>query len=174
MRAAQITRLDGPDAVEVNDVDEPQPWGVVIDVEAAGVAFPELLQTRGLYQMKPDLPFVPGAEVAGVVTAAPEGSGFAAGDRVAAHPDQELELRLGDAPALGKFAGAEVRQARPHPETGRSSLLRVVPRQRGRQAPVTIGSRDRAQQVPIPVARTHHPHRDRHADQVDRLTTASV
>ena len=48
MRAAQITRLEGPNAIEVNDVDEPQPWGVVIDVEAAGVAFPELLQTRGL------------------------------------------------------------------------------------------------------------------------------
>ena len=72
---------------------------VTIEVRAAGVAFPELLQTRGLYQMKPDLPFVPGAEVAGVVTAAPEGSGFAAGDRVAA-------LTM-----LGGFA--EVAQAQP-------------------------------------------------------------
>ena len=84
MRAAQITRLDGPDAIEVNDVDEPQPWGVVIDVEAAGVAFPELLQTRGLYQLKPDLPFVPGAEVAGTVVSAPEGCDLQPGDRVCA------------------------------------------------------------------------------------------
>ena len=39
--------------------------GVIVDVQAAGVSFPEVLQTRGEYQFKPDLPFVPGAEVAG-------------------------------------------------------------------------------------------------------------
>ena len=41
----------------------------MIDVRAAGVSFPEVLQTRGLYQLKPELPFVPGSEVAGVVQA---------------------------------------------------------------------------------------------------------
>ena len=45
--------------------------GVLVDVHAAGVSFPELLQTRGQYQMKPPLPFVPGSEVAGVVRSAP-------------------------------------------------------------------------------------------------------
>ncbi len=85
MRAVQITRLDGPEAVEVDEVPEPTDADkVVVDVAAAGVAFPELLQTRGLYQYKPELPFVPGAEVAGTVVSAPEGSGFAPGDRVAA------------------------------------------------------------------------------------------
>ena len=39
--------------------------GVVVDVRAAGVSFPEVLQTRGEYQIKPPLPFVPGSEVAG-------------------------------------------------------------------------------------------------------------
>lgn len=83
MRAAQITRLDGPDAVKVVEVDEPSDDGVVlIDVHAAGVAFPDALLTRGLYQYKPDLPFSPGAEVAGVVRSAPEGASVAAGDRV--------------------------------------------------------------------------------------------
>ena len=43
-----------------------------------------VLQTRGLYQLKPDLPFVPGSEVAGTVAGAPAGSGFRAGDRVMA------------------------------------------------------------------------------------------
>ncbi len=100
MRAIHISSLEGPQAVEVVDVPAPaDPRLVTIEVRAAGVAFPELLQTRGLYQMKPDLPFVPGAEVAGVVTAAPEGSGFAPGDRVAA-----LSM-------LGGFA--EVVQAQP-------------------------------------------------------------
>ena len=51
---------------------------------AAGVSFPEVLQTRGEYQVKPPLPFVPGSEVAGVVRSAREGAGFAPGDRVAA------------------------------------------------------------------------------------------
>lgn len=84
MRAVQISTLDGPDAVEVVDLPDPGADDqIAIDVRAAGVAFPELLQTRGLYQMKPDLPFVPGAEVAGVVTRAPEGCDLSPGDRVA-------------------------------------------------------------------------------------------
>ncbi|MFH5207697.1 NADPH:quinone oxidoreductase family protein [Antrihabitans spumae] len=83
MRAIQVTRLDGPDAVELSEIDEPNGDGkVIIDVHAAGVAFPDALQTRGLYQYKPPTPFVPGSEIAGVVRSAPEGSGFAAGDRV--------------------------------------------------------------------------------------------
>jgi NADPH:quinone reductase len=57
---------------------------VLVDVHAAGVSFPELLQTRGEYQIKPPLPFVPGSEVAGIVRSAPEGSELAPGDRVAA------------------------------------------------------------------------------------------
>ena len=57
---------------------------MLVDVRAAGVSFPELLQTRGEYQLKPPLPFVPGSEVAGIVRSAPDDSGIAAGDRVAA------------------------------------------------------------------------------------------
>ena len=60
--------------------------GVLVDVEAAGVSFPEVLQTRGEYQFKPDLPFVPGSEVAGTVRSAPEGSELSEGQRVAAFP----------------------------------------------------------------------------------------
>ena len=87
MRAARVTRLDGPGAIEVGDVPEPSGDGrVVVDVVAAGVTFPDTLLTRGQYQIKPPPPFVLGCEVAGVVRAAPEGSGFTAGDRVAAFP----------------------------------------------------------------------------------------
>lgn len=85
MRAVQVSRLDGPEAVQVVDLDEPAGDGaVVIDVRAAGVAFPDVLQSRGLYQYKPDLPFVPGGEAAGVVRSAPDGAHVRAGDRVAA------------------------------------------------------------------------------------------
>lgn len=88
MRAAQVTRLDGPDAVEVADVPAPHvPDGqVLIDIAAAGVSFPDVLLTRGEYQLKPPPPFIPGAEVAGVVRNAPAGSGLSVGDRVAAFP----------------------------------------------------------------------------------------
>jgi NADPH:quinone reductase len=91
MRALQISELGGPDSLELVDRPEPEPnhmmtpgEGVVVDVEAAGVSFPDVLQSRGLYQLKPDLPFVPGAEVAGVVRSAPDGSDVREGDRVAA------------------------------------------------------------------------------------------
>ena len=84
MRAVQVTRLDGPEHVTLAEVDEPeaQDGQVLVEVHAAGVAFPDALLTRGLYQYKPDLPFTPGSEVAGVVRSAPEGSGLAPGDRV--------------------------------------------------------------------------------------------
>jgi NADPH:quinone reductase len=92
MRAIQIVDLSGPDsALEIAELPEPEPSsmltpgsGVVIDVHAAGVSFPEVLQTRGAYQLKPPLPFVPGSEVAGVVRSAPEEAQVKAGDRVAA------------------------------------------------------------------------------------------
>lgn len=86
MRAAQVSRLDGPAAVEVVDLPEPDGTGVVIEVAAAGVCFPDVLLTRGRYQVSPELPFVPGSEVAGRVRSAPDTSGYAVGDRVAAFP----------------------------------------------------------------------------------------
>jgi NADPH2:quinone reductase len=84
MRAIQIVEETGPDsALALVDLPEPEPShmltpgeGVVVEVHAAGVSFPELLQTRGQYQMKPPLPFVPGSEVGGAAVEP--------GDRVAA------------------------------------------------------------------------------------------
>jgi NADPH2:quinone reductase len=92
MRAIQIVELTGPDtALRQADLPEPEQShpltpgsGVVVDVHAAGVSFPEVLQTRGQYQLKPPVPFVPGSEVGGVVRSAPSGAGVRPGDRVAA------------------------------------------------------------------------------------------
>src|SRR5437763_631910 len=87
MRALVLQDFDGPDGVAVADVAPPAADGrrrVLIDVHAAGVSFADLLITRGQYQVRPPLPFVPGLEVAGVVRHAPAETGFAAGDRVAA------------------------------------------------------------------------------------------
>lgn len=86
MRAAQVSKLEGPQAVEIVDIAEPKPFpgSVVIDVHAAGVSFPDVLMTRGLYQIKPELPFVVGGEIAGVVREAPEDAHVQPGDRVIA------------------------------------------------------------------------------------------
>jgi NADPH:quinone reductase len=85
MRVQRIESLDGPESLRAADIAEPNSDGqVLIDVAAAGVSFPDVLMSRGLYQIKPPLPFVPGVEVAGAVRDAPAGSGFAAGDRVMA------------------------------------------------------------------------------------------
>jgi NADPH2:quinone reductase len=92
MRAIQIVELSGPKtALALVELPEPEPShmmtpgsGVLIDVEAAGVSFPEVLQTRGEYQFRPPVPFVPGAEVAGVVRSAPAGASVGPGDPVAA------------------------------------------------------------------------------------------
>jgi NADPH2:quinone reductase len=104
MRAIQITQETGPDsALQLAEVPEPDPShmltpgrGVVVDVKAAGVSFPEVLQSRGQYQFRPPLPFVPGSEVGGVVRSAPDGAGLKPGDRVAAFT------------ALGAFAEVAV------------------------------------------------------------------
>jgi NADPH2:quinone reductase len=92
MKAIQVVEESGPDsALALVELPEPEPShmltpgsGVLVEVHAAGVSFPELLQTRGQYQMKPPLPFVPGSEVGGVVISAPDGASVKPGDRVAA------------------------------------------------------------------------------------------
>ncbi len=83
MRAQRFESLDGPESLRAADLPVPDANGqLLIDVAAAGVSFPEVLMSRGLYQMKPPLPFVPGVEVTGTVREAPPESGFAVGDRV--------------------------------------------------------------------------------------------
>jgi len=88
MRAVRVTRLAGPDALVVDEIDEPTaegPFGpqVLVDVHAVGTSFPDLLLSKGEYQLKPDLPFTLGVDFAGTVRSAPAGSGLSAGERVA-------------------------------------------------------------------------------------------
>ena len=85
MRALVCSTLDGLNGVAVGDLPDPEPTAgeVRIRVHAAGVNFPDLLTIQGLYQDRPDLPFVPGVEVAGEVLEVGSGaSGVQVGDRV--------------------------------------------------------------------------------------------
>jgi NADPH2:quinone reductase len=88
MRALLLREFTGPDGLTLEELPSPtagvEGRSVLIEVHAAGVSFADMLITRGLYQLRPELPFVPGLEVAGVVRDAPADSGLAAGDRVAA------------------------------------------------------------------------------------------
>ena len=120
MRAVQIVELSGPDrALKLAELPEPQPShmltpgsGVVVEVHAAGVSFPEVLQTRGEYQLKPPLPFVPGSEVGGVVRSAPDEASVNPGDRVAAFCATGGFAEVAVAPAFLCFrVGAELDHA---------------------------------------------------------------
>lgn len=85
MRALQVRRLsDDLGGLGVMDAPIPQPGAgeVLVRIEAAALGFPDLLMTRGAYQAKPPLPFVPGMEAAGTVVLAPSGGRWREGDKV--------------------------------------------------------------------------------------------
>jgi len=86
MRAVRIHELIGPTGLRVDEVPDPEVRAgqVRIAVRAAGVNFPDILQTRGQYQFKPAPPFSPGGEAAGVIDAVGDGvTTVKLGDRVA-------------------------------------------------------------------------------------------
>jgi NADPH2:quinone reductase len=87
MRALMVEELE-PDyagcVLREFPTPDPKPGEVLVEVRAAAVNFPDLLQTRGEYQHKPPLPFIPGLELAGVVAKVGEGeTRWKVGDEVA-------------------------------------------------------------------------------------------
>jgi NADPH2:quinone reductase len=89
MRAIVVDRWMEPSELAVREIDPPPigPGMLRIGVRAAGCNFFDILMVKGQYQMRPPFPFVPGAEVAGVVEEVGDGvKDFAPGDRVMAAP----------------------------------------------------------------------------------------
>lgn len=87
MKAVLCKELGPPEKLVVEEVASPTAGKgqVVVSIKAAGVNFPDTLIIQGKYQFKPEPPFSPGGEVAGVVKAIGEGvSGIKPGDRVIA------------------------------------------------------------------------------------------
>ena len=85
MRALTVTRLtDDLSGVGLCQLPIPNPQAgeALVRVHAASLNYPDLLMTRGAYQLCPELPFTPGLELAGEVITAPAGSGLAPGMRV--------------------------------------------------------------------------------------------
>jgi len=87
MKAVVCSKFSSIDDLQYGDVEPPKlgPGQVLIEVRACGVNFPDILMVQGKYQVLPDLPFCPGGEVAGIVTAVAEGvSRVAVGQKVMA------------------------------------------------------------------------------------------
>jgi hypothetical protein len=87
MRAMMCTEWGGPEVLALQDVPDPVPkqGEVLIGMAAAGVNFPDVLIIQKKYQVQPELPFIPGAEIAGEVIALGDGvTHLKTGDRVAA------------------------------------------------------------------------------------------
>ncbi|MEL6227104.1 MAG: alcohol dehydrogenase catalytic domain-containing protein, partial [Pseudomonadota bacterium] len=89
MRAILAQSLDGPDGlagVELPDPDPgstPGPNEVIVRVAGCALNFMDTLITRGRYQIKPELPFSPGAEIGGTIERIGEAvTGYVVGDRV--------------------------------------------------------------------------------------------
>jgi len=86
MKAMFCTHYGPPEEMELREVPGPKPAAgqVAIAVTACGVNFPDVLMLADKYQFKPQLPFSPGGEIAGTISALGDGvEGWTVGDRVA-------------------------------------------------------------------------------------------
>src|SRR3954453_15472704 len=89
VRAVLCKAFGPPESLVIEEVEDPKAGSgqVVVDIEACAVNFPDVLMIQDMYQFKPPLPFSPGAEVAGTVSAVGDGvDGLSVGDRVIGSP----------------------------------------------------------------------------------------
>ncbi len=87
MKAIRSHATGGPESLTLDEIEAPVPGKgeVLVAVKACAINYPDTLIIRDLYQFKPERPFSPGGELAGVIEAVGEGvEGFAVGDRVMA------------------------------------------------------------------------------------------
>lgn len=85
MKAIRAHAFGGPEVLQLDDVDDPSPGAgeVVINVKAAGVNPADTYMRGGAYAIVPDLPYTPGGDAAGVISAIGDGvTKFKVGDRV--------------------------------------------------------------------------------------------
>lgn len=85
MKSLRTHAVGGPDTLTLDEVESPTPGPgqVVVAVKACAVNFPDTLMIRDLYQFKPERPYAPGGEIAGVITALGEGvTNWKVGDKV--------------------------------------------------------------------------------------------
>jgi NADPH2:quinone reductase len=152
MRAWRVHELGEPeDVLLLEDVETPRPGPgqVAIAVEAASLNFPDVLMCQGRYQIKPALPFTPGAEVSGTITELGEGvDGLQRGQRVLAVPlyghgafaEQTLAAAAGVYPIPDSLAWPEAAALHVTYQTGHLGLHRRAALQPGESLLVHAGA----------------------------------
>lgn len=87
MRAMLSEQVGGPETLVLREIEEPQPGTgeLLVRVRACAINFPDVLMIEDKYQLRPERPFAPGAEIAGeVIRAGDEVAGWTSGDRLIA------------------------------------------------------------------------------------------
>ena len=95
MKAIRAHSFGGPEVLRLDEIDDPVPGSgeVVIDVRAAGVNPADTYMRNGTYAIVPELPYVPGGDAAGIISAiGPDVVGYAIGDRVFAGTAQSFDF----------------------------------------------------------------------------------
>ena len=87
IKALRTHAVGGPETLTLDEIEAPTPGKgqVLVDVKACSINYPDTLMIRDLYQFKPERPYSPGGDIAGVIEAVGEGvEGFSVGDKVLA------------------------------------------------------------------------------------------
>ncbi|MEH7009404.1 NADPH:quinone oxidoreductase family protein [Neobacillus niacini] len=110
MKAVQLQKYGGPEVLEIVEIDRPVPTGreVLIEIKAIGVNYADTARREGQYVVKTPLPFIPGAEIAGVVAAV--------GEKVTSVNPGMRVVTLIESGGYSEFALADERALIPLPE----------------------------------------------------------
>lgn len=110
MKAIQLQEYGGPEVLNIVDIEKPVPTGheVLIEIKAIGVNYADTARREGKYVIKTPLPFIPGAEIAGVVTAV--------GENVTKVKPGARVVTLIESRGYAEFALADERSLIPLPE----------------------------------------------------------
>src|SRR3954466_1664138 len=104
MKAMVCERFGGPEVLALRDLPDPPPPGpgeIQVRIEARGVQYVDVLMLAGKYQFRPEPPFIPGGEAAGVVLAVGPGvTQFHSGDKVMSRHTLGACAEIGNAKAV--------------------------------------------------------------------------
>jgi NADPH:quinone reductase len=111
MKAVQLQEYGGPEVLKIVEIEKSVPTGreVLIEIKAIGVNYADTARREGQYVVKTPLPFIPGAEIAGVVTAV--------GEKVSSIKPGMRVVTLIESGGYSEFAVADERSLIPLPET---------------------------------------------------------
>jgi NADPH:quinone reductase len=110
MKAIQLQEYGGPEVLEIVEIDRPVPTGreVLIEIKAIGVNYADTARREGQYVVKTPLPFIPGAEIAGIIAAV--------GEKVTTVKPGMRVVTLIESGGYAEFALADERSLIPLPE----------------------------------------------------------